>query len=103
MYVKGMAAGLAASALLATAATAQSGNCAARTTVIGKLASSYGEAFSGGGLQNSDRIYEVWISEDQSTWTIIMTHANGLTCVMAAGTHWREGLPTEKEPEGIPG
>ena len=95
-------AAFAACVITALPALAQD-NCAARNTVIGQLESSYGEAFSGGGLQSTERIFEVWISEDKGTWTIIMTHANGTTCVMASGTDWREALPAAQQPKGIPG
>lgn len=90
-------------AIVTTAAAAQTQNCANRDTVVGKLETRYGESFSGGGLQNNQRIFEVWSSEEKGTWTILMTHANGTTCVMASGTNWRGGLPKVAEPAGIPG
>ncbi|UWQ21606.1 hypothetical protein [Jannaschia sp. W003] len=63
-------------------------NCAPRAQVVEQLSSGYGEALSGGGLQNDDALFEVWTSEIDGTWTILMTRADGLTCVMAAGTDW---------------
>jgi len=89
-------------AAFATSAMGASGNCAARDKVVGKLSSGYGETFAGGGLQNSNRIYEVWLSEEKGTWTILMTRPDGSTCVMASGTHWREGLPAKAIPKGTP-
>ena len=77
-------------------------NCAARDTVVEKLESSYGEAFAGGGLQNSTHIFEVWFSEDKGTWTILMTRADGTTCIMASGTNWLDGDGTMKTPAGVP-
>ena len=77
-------------------------NCAARDTVIEKLESGYGEVFAGGGLQNATRIFEVWFSEEKGTWTILMTRADGMSCIMASGTNWREGIPGSKVPAGIP-
>mgnify|MGYP001798128711 CR=1 FL=1 len=82
------------------AASAQS-HCADREVVTERLSAKYGESFAGGGLRNSDAIFEVWKSTENGTWTIIMTMPNGKSCVMAAGTDWRDGLP--KVPAGIPG
>jgi hypothetical protein len=91
-----------AAAFLPTALHAQV-NCASRDLVVDKLAVKYGEAFAGGGLQNTKHIFEVWMSEEKGTWTILMTRADGTTCVMASGTNWRGGDPTVKTPAGIPG
>ena len=76
--------------------------CAARTTLIEKLETGYGEAFAGGGLQNSNSIFEVWFSEEKGTWTILMTRADGTSCIMASGTNWREALPSQKIAKGTP-
>lgn len=94
---------LAVLALLPGLAHAQNLNCASRDVVVDKLSVKYGEAFGGGGLQNAQQIFEVWYSEEKGTWTILMTRADGLSCIMASGTHWRGGLPAIKAPEGIPG
>ncbi|NNE88933.1 MAG: hypothetical protein HKN27_12725 [Silicimonas sp.] len=94
---------IAALALTPTALFAQQSNCADRHHVVKKLANGYGEVFAGGGLQNSSRIFEVWFSEDKGTWTILMTRADGKTCIMASGTNWREGDTSIKVPEGIAG
>ncbi len=77
-------------------------NCDERDIVIDKLASGYGEAFTGGGLQSTSRIIEVWTSAEDGTWTILMTMPDGRSCVMAAGTNWREALP-EDRLSGVPG
>ena len=89
-------------ATLPTAVYAQN-NCANRDLVITKLTDNYGEALRGGGLQNASRVFEVWFSEEKGTWTILMTRADGTTCIMASGTNWREVEPTLKQPAGIKG
>ena len=76
--------------------------CADRSVVIERLEAGYGEVFAGGGLQNSTRIFEVWFSEEKGTWTILMTRADGKSCIMASGTNWRDGLPMEPKVAGIP-
>jgi len=75
-------------------------NCGQRDAVVDKLAGKYGEAFSGGGLQNAESVFEVWRSAEKGTWTILMTRADGVTCIMASGTNWRDGI---KIPAGIKG
>lgn len=91
---------LAAALIVPTASQAQN-NCADRSLVTDRLTKNYGETFAGGGLRNSESIFEVWKSDESGTWTIIMTMPNGLACVMAAGTDWRTALP--ETPAGIPG
>ena len=95
-------AALALAVLAPTALFAQQNNCAERDRVVKSLESSYGESFAGGGMQNAQQIIEIWYSEDKGTWTILMTRANGRSCIMASGTNWREGTVV-KVPEGIPG
>ena len=95
--------GLTLLAALAPASLHAQTNCATRDTVVQKLETGYGEAFAGGGLQNATRIIEVWFSEEKGTWTILMTRADGTSCIMASGTNWREGMPGMKKPAGIPG
>lgn len=92
-----------AAVLAPTLSLAQT-NCAARDMVVSKLESGYGESFAGGGLQNSNSIFEVWFSPEEGTWTILMTRPDGMSCVMASGTNWRESLPGYvKQPAGVPG
>jgi len=93
--------GLVLALLIPAVAQAQQ-NCAARDSVVKSLETSYGENFAGGGMQNAQRIFEVWFSEEKGTWTILMTSADGKSCIMASGTNWREGDGV-KVPQGIPG
>lgn len=95
-------AGLTVLAALVPATLHAQTNCAARDTVVEKLASGYGEVFSGGGLQNSSSIFEVWHSEEQGTWTILLTRADGTSCIMASGTNWRDALPSKEKVRGTP-
>jgi hypothetical protein len=75
-------------------------NCADRQDLVDQLVSGYGEEFAGGGLQNARHIIEVWASDEEGTWTILMTTADGKSCVMASGTDWRKGQP---QPKGVTG
>ncbi|MEM6891208.1 MAG: hypothetical protein AAF636_24210 [Pseudomonadota bacterium] len=76
--------------------------CADRDDLVANLETRYGEEFAGGGLQNAKQILEVWFSEEKGTWTVLMTRADGRSCIMASGTNWRD--PSEvKLPKGVPG
>ena len=86
---------LAAVAAILAAPVAAQQHCAPRDVVTERLNLTYGETFGGGGLQGSDSVFEVWVSEEEGTWTILMTRADGTSCVMAAGTDWRKALASE--------
>ncbi|WP_298429040.1 hypothetical protein [uncultured Jannaschia sp.] len=92
---------LIAALVLPSAGVAQSHNCGPREHVIDQLAMTYGERYSGGGLQNDTAVFEVWISDADGTWTILMTHPDGQSCIMAAGTDWLPALPRH-HVAGIP-
>ena len=81
---------------------AAASNCAERAHITDRLAEKFGEAFAGGGLQGSDVVIEVWASPERGTWTILMTRASGVSCIVATGTDWLEGTKTGKVA-GIPG
>lgn len=94
--------GLIALAMVVPTAIHAQSNCADRDAVVASLENKYGEVFAGGGLQNPKQILEVWFSEERGTWTVLMTRANGKTCIMASGTNWRDSADV-KLPKGIPG
>ena len=95
--------GLAALALAGMTPAHAQQFCADRTTVTERLEGNYGESFAGGGVRNEKSIFEVWMSEEKGTWTILMTMADGRSCIMASGTDWRVPLPSEATAPGIPG
>jgi hypothetical protein len=70
--------------LAAGQAFAQS-NCAARSQVVERLASHYGESRRSIGLGADNRVMEVFASTETGTWTIVVTHPNGLSCLVASG------------------
>ncbi|SFO98355.1 hypothetical protein [Tranquillimonas alkanivorans] len=88
-------------AALPFAASAQS-FCAERATVVERLNETYGESFAGGGLRNSSSVIEVWSAGADGTWTILMTRPDGISCIVAAGTNWRDELLVEPA-KGVPG
>lgn len=92
---------LATGALLASASLAQAQqNCAPRALVIERLASSYGETRQSIGLAQNNTMVEVFASTDTGSWTITVTNAVGLTCLVASGQAFErlaESLPTPAE------
>jgi hypothetical protein len=86
-------AALSASALLtaATAAQAQGmANCAPRAQVVERLASKYGETRQSMGLGANNAVVEVFASLESGSWTITVTMANGVTCLVASGQAFEE-------------
>ncbi|MEO1537463.1 MAG: hypothetical protein AAFR73_07000 [Pseudomonadota bacterium] len=94
--------GLVFVALLFPAALHAQGTCFERDALVENLETRYGETFAGGGLQNAKSILEIWFSEERGTWTVLMTRADGKSCIMASGTNWRDPGDV-KLPVGVPG
>ena len=72
--------------------------CAKRDIVIERLKSHYDETFTAGGLQSSlssSTLVEVWVSERTGTFTVMLTTAEGLSCVVATGTDWHQNNLTK--------
>ena len=89
---KALSLGLIVSALGGTSLHAQA-SCAPRDKLIERLETGYGEALAGGGLQSENRMIEVWAAPETGTWTVLMTQANGMACIMASGTNWHQQEP----------
>lgn len=78
--------GLAIGALMASSTLSQAQqNCAARDLVIERLASAYGETRQSIGLAQNNTMVEVFASATTGTWTITVTNASGVTCLVASG------------------
>ena len=63
--------------------------CGERAKFLPHLGKNHNESPSAMGVTASGRVIEVLTSSD-GTWTIIMTHPNGLTCMVAAGKAWED-------------
>ncbi len=85
--ITAMAAGLLFS-LPGQAQQVQGGSvCGERDKFLSHLGQNHKETPSAMGVTASGRVIEVLTSSD-GTWTIIMTHPNGMTCMVAAGQAW---------------
>ena len=59
--------------------------CAPREQVIRQLAERYGETRHSMGLGGTDAMMELFASDQTGTWTITVTNARGVTCLVASG------------------
>jgi len=72
--------------------------CAPREIVVDRLAEKYGESRQSMGLGANNAVIEVFASGETGTWTITVTSAHGMTCMVASGQAFEsiaEVLPTE--------
>lgn len=81
-------------AAIATAspALAQQPLCTDRNEVLSQLSNQYSEAPVAMGVANNGGVVEILSSQAGTSWTIILTMPNGVTCMIAAGENW-ESLP----------
>ena len=79
---------VAALALSASFASAQTPKCAAREAILGALADQYDEDLHGAGLTGESIISELFVNPETGTWTLLASNAAGMSCVISAGTNW---------------
>ena len=85
--------------MAATAPPAFAQTCAERAHVIAKLQKSYSEELTFGGLQKTrgaQSVMEVWTSKETGSYTVLVTQANGISCIVAVGTDFFEAIPKVK-------
>lgn len=79
-----------AAAPSAVAAQNAGSSCAPREIVVQRLAEGYGETRQSVGLGANNAVVEVFASEESGTWTITVTMASGVTCLVASGQAYEE-------------
>ena len=70
--------------------------CAPRSGMVDTLADKYRESLQSMGLTSDNKIVEVFASPETGTWTIIISSAAGMACVVASGQAFAlfsDGLP----------
>lgn len=73
--------------------------CGQRDAIIGALSSRYGETARSIGMGPGNRMVEVYASDETGTWTITVTSADGMTCLMASGASYETLVqPAPGEP-----
>jgi hypothetical protein len=98
------ATGVALALLLgANAALAQSASpevCASHEVMSEQLEQRFAEAPVALGLTGGGRmVVQVFASADGATWTVVLTSADGKSCIAAAGRDWHSLPPKPLGPE----
>jgi hypothetical protein len=96
MATWGAAIALTLAAGVAPAQTAHTMICGQREHVVATLTTRYGEQVRSMGLAPQNRIVEVYVSEETGSWTIVVTSADGTSCLMAAGEHYESFAPAPR-------
>jgi hypothetical protein len=66
----------------------QSMPCGSRDAIVERLGSKYGEQRVATGLSGSATMMEVFANEETGSWTILITHPDGQSCLVSAGEHF---------------
>ena len=90
---------LVASLLWTTAANAQSA-CGVRAKFIETLAKNYQEEPSAFGIAGQRNLVELFVSK-AGTWTMLVTHPSGMSCIVAAGQSWEQFPPATAKMTGL--
>lgn len=68
--------------------------CFPREAVLAHLLGRYQEELLGAGTVDNDGTrLEILRTSDGSTWTVIISHPNGFSCIIASGEDWRPAAP----------
>ena len=59
--------------------------CGKRADIITQLQRKYGETRHSVGVQQGRGVVEIFTSTKTGSWTILVTDARGMSCLMAAG------------------
>ena len=78
---------------------APSGNCMGRAAVVDWLKSKYDEEPVLQGVSGLS-LFEVFASPVGQTWTLIVTHPNGLSCLVGSGTDFEAFAPPNVSQDG---
>lgn len=76
--------------------------CGPRTALVEVLTEIRGEQRVAGGLQNSQRMIEIWASAETGSFSILLTFASGSSCLLGTGTHFTI-LPVFPPEESVQG
>lgn len=91
--------GLALAILLFAQGAGAQGPCDRREKVLSLLAQRYHEAPVALGVTSEGSLLEVLADAKGSTWTIIVTSPQGLSCLILSGEGWRPLVLAAEDPE----
>ena len=87
--------------ILAPAALQAQPQCAPHDVVAAGLANQFSEVRRVIGLAQDNTVMELYAAAETGTWTLTVTHPNGLTCLVAAGNNFEttaDALPAKGDP-----
>ena len=79
--------------MAAIAPPALAANCAPRAGMVEQLQEHYAESLTSAGLQTGQTVktlLEIWSSKDTGTFTVLVTHPSGISCIVASGDSYFE-------------
>ena len=62
--------------------------CMPRALLTEQLHEQYGEALLVEGMVDPRQIIEFWVAPEGQSWTVLLSRADGLSCVLSAGMGW---------------
>lgn len=63
--------------------------CGERERVTKLLSEKYKENQASIGVTHNGGLIEVWVNQEDDTWSIIVTTPQGMACLVAAGNGWQ--------------
>jgi hypothetical protein len=81
----------------AAQAQAPPAGCLQPKEIAKRLSDQFAERPVAYGMQANGTLMQIFAAEDGSTWTVVMTHPSGVSCIVADGVLWE---PIRKEPSG---
>lgn len=63
--------------------------CDKRDKITERLETRYQEFLTAWGMSNTGQLVELWATENGETWTLVLSHANGISCLIGAGVNWQ--------------
>jgi len=76
--------------------------CTPRSAFVEHLKEKYDEQPLAFGLNNDDRVLEVFGTPNGKTWTMLITDAHGISCVVTSGENWQKVAPKLLKPMWLP-
>ena len=86
-------------ALVSTGAAMAQPPCAQRDAVLQVVQQRYNEAPVAPGVTHNGGLVEVLSTGNGTTWSIIVTTPQGMSCLVAAGEGWRAMEQIAQDPE----
>ena len=83
---------------LTASAEATVRHCAERDTLGGFLERTYHEHRDALGVTPSGHLVELFVS-DKGSWTLVLSMANGISCIISSGQGWQDELAPESGPQ----